>query len=72
MKEVLRVYYIGDNFYYDSGTMMSSIYLESGMRTDWGKVQIALKEGMEVHIRQANDAEMFAAYRKLAEIQKRK
>lgn len=69
-KEVFRAFYIGDNFYYKSGTMMSSIYLENGMRTDWGKVQIALKEGMEIQIRQATDSEMLWAYKELQKYKK--
>lgn len=63
--EVVNIYYIGENFYSNSGTMMSSIYLEGGFRTDWGKVRIALIEGKEVRIRQATDAEMLAAYKEL-------
>lgn len=63
--EVVNIYYIGDEFYGNSGTMMSSIYLEGGFRTDWGKVRISLSEGKEVRIRQATDAEMLAAYKEL-------
>lgn len=68
--EIVKVYYIGGEFYGNSGTMMSSIYLEGGIRTDWGKVQLALKEGKEVQIRQATDSEMLAAYRLLERFRK--
>lgn len=68
--EIVKVYYIGDEFYGNSGTMMSSIYLEGGIRTDWGKVQFALKEGKEVQIRQATDSEMLAAYKLLERFRK--
>lgn len=68
--EVVNIYYIGDNFSSNSGTMMSSIYLEGGFRTDWGKVQILLKEGKELRIRQATDSEMLTAYRELEKYQK--
>lgn len=53
----MKLIYIGDHFYTESGTMMSPIYAEDGCRSDWGKVQIALERGDEVHIRQATDAE---------------
>lgn len=70
-QNVFRAYFIGDDFYSKSGTMMSSIYTEDGFRTDWGKVQIALREGMSVEIRQATDAEMLKAYKQLNEYQAR-
>jgi hypothetical protein len=47
--------YIGDHFYYESGGRMSNIYLD-GQRTDWGKVQIALKQGFNVTIKHAEDS----------------
>jgi hypothetical protein len=68
--EVVNIYYIGDDFYGKSGTTMSSIYLEGGYRTDWGRVNIALREGKEVRIRQATDAEMLAAYKELEKYRK--
>jgi len=49
----MKLIYIGDHFYMESGTIMSSIYTETGERSDWGKVQMALKDGEEVEIRQA-------------------
>lgn len=69
-KKVVKIYYIGDGFYVKSGTNMSSIYLEGGFRTDWGNVMLDLKEGKEVHIRQATDSEMVNAYRKLMQYTK--
>lgn len=68
----MKLFYIGDDFYADSGTMMSSIYHEekapSGnyYRSDWGKVNLALQGGDEVHIRQATDKEMLWAHKHLA------
>lgn len=53
----IRLVYIGDHFYYESGTMMSPIYHESGERSDWGKVSCYLRDGDEVHIRQAAQSE---------------
>jgi hypothetical protein len=64
--------WIGDNFYMQSGSIMSSIYTaEGGQRYDWGFVQRDLREGKEVHIRPANTEEKLAAYEQLAEIQNR-
>lgn len=46
--------YIGQEFYYKSGTMMSSVYRSTTHgcfeRTDWGFIGIALQNGEEVHI----------------------
>ncbi|HUU90512.1 MAG TPA: hypothetical protein VM238_04800 [Phycisphaerae bacterium] len=49
----MNLIYIGEHFYLDSGTAMSSIYTEDGQRMDWGFVQIELERGEDVHIRQA-------------------
>ena len=71
MKNTTVLYYIGDNFYMESSTIMSPIYHENGARSDWGKVQIMLAEGKDVHIRQATDAEMLKAYKQLDELKSR-
>lgn len=71
-REIVNVFYIGDHFYLSSGTIMSSIYLENGIRTDWGKIQIALREGKDVRIRQATDAELLDAYKQLSYIQSKR
>lgn len=63
--------YIGNDFYADSGTIMSSIYeiTEDGWRrSDWGDVQIALSVGREIHIRPATDAELGIAHKMLRDI----
>lgn len=49
--------YIGDNFYFESGTSMSSIYTVDGRRFDWGFVRVALENGESVHIRPATTEE---------------
>jgi hypothetical protein len=54
----MELIYIGERFYRDSQTMMSSIYDIEGGRQDWGKVQIALQRGESVHIRPATPGEM--------------
>jgi len=65
---MMKLVYIGDQFYSQSRTMMSCIYTEEGERSDWGKVTCALQEGQEVHIRPANDRELVAAYKRLEAI----
>jgi hypothetical protein len=57
--------YIGEDFYHKSGTIMSSLYkiLPKSdplqyIRTDWGYVQVALRQGEEVHIRPATEDEL--------------
>jgi len=67
----MKLFYIGRDFYLKSSTMMSSIYEENGGRSDWGKVEMALERGEEVHIRQATDKELLWAYKKLDEINKK-
>lgn len=69
--------YIGDKFYLESGTVMSSIYriLESGEvveRSNWGEIQDALRNGEEIHIRPAYPEELAGAQRHLDEIKERK
>lgn len=53
----MKLIYIGDHFYSESGSLMSPIYGEDGSRSDWGKVQMALRQGDEVSIRQATQQE---------------
>lgn len=49
--------YIGPEFYFESGTIMSSLYEIEGNRQDWGFVQVALRKGESVHIRPATEEE---------------
>lgn len=55
---MIKLIYIGKDFYWKSKTVMSSIYTENGDRYDWGFLQMALDEGHEVSIRQANKVEL--------------
>lgn len=58
-KNTINLFYIGDNFYWDSGTSMSSIYeIGTGVRYDWGFVQGDLRDGKTVNIRPANKEEL--------------
>lgn len=54
----MKLIYIGDHFYQESGTAMSPIYTEDGQRSDWGFVQVALRKGESVSIRQATQQEL--------------
>ena len=67
--ETIELIYIGNDFYVQSKTSMSSIYqvLSDGnwKRWDWGFVQISLSEGHSIHIRPANEREMDIAHEKL-------
>jgi len=59
--KVVNVIFIGEKFYFESGTIMSSIYELTDNkyeRTDWGKVQINLQKGVCVNIRPANEEEL--------------
>lgn len=66
----MKLIYIGDHFYIESGTMMSSIYTEDGKRMDWGFVQCALREGKTVNIRPATQAEIDSYEGKLARLKR--
>lgn len=64
----MELIYIGDHFYNESKSIMSPIYDVEGRRQDWGFVQVALRNGKSVHIRQATDAERAHYQRRLAEL----
>ena len=68
----MELIYIGENFYGDSGTIMSSIYTVDGERSHWGKVQLALEKGESVHIRPATDLELLPYKNKLIELLRKK
>lgn len=57
----MKLVFIGDDFYHNSGTIMSSLYTEDGQRSDWGKVKIALRNGEKVCIRPATEKELESA-----------
>lgn len=68
----MKVVYIGERFYTESGSIMSSIYTEDGARTDWGFVNLALANGDEVHIRQASEVEIDFYESRLFELKNKK
>lgn len=62
----VNLIYIGEKFYWESGTSMSSIYEQKGVeyrRWDWGKVSIALQRGEKLTIvpASAEQIKMFEA-----------
>lgn len=70
-KNTRKLFYIGDNFYWNSGTSMSPIYeVDTGKRYDWGFVQGDLKKGKTVNIRPANKEELAWAENRLSLILK--
>ena len=67
----MQVIYIGDKYYWESSSTMSSVYKvvfkskvngdewkEHLERTDWGLIQIALQEGEEVIIKPATKKQL--------------
>lgn len=54
----MELIFIGDHFYTESATMMSPLYDVHGNRQDWGKVSVALRNGLSVRIRPATAAEL--------------
>jgi hypothetical protein len=68
-----EIVYIGRDFYYKSGTMMSSLYQKfpdgSFKRYDWGFAECDLEEGIGIRIRKATREEV-AIFTK--ELEKRK
>jgi len=72
MSRELKLFYIGNDYYDKSGTIMSPLYEEgSGERSDWGFVEVALEKGKTVTIRPANEKELQSADRVLASIRPR-
>ena len=65
---IINLIFIGDRFYSESGSWMSSLCTVEGLRFDWGKVTCALMEGHEVHICPATAKEIEHAEKQLAEI----
>ena len=55
---MIKLIYIGNRFYSESGTVMSPIYTEAGERYDFGFAAAALANGEEISIRQATPEEL--------------
>lgn len=66
--EKIELFFIGDNFYEESQTRMSSIYVAgSYKRFDWGFVNCLLREGKSVFIRPATKDELEWAYKEIGQ-----
>ena len=47
------VYYFGDKYYDQSGTIMGVLYTDKGERYDWGFLQRDVGDGEDVVVRKA-------------------
>lgn len=54
----IQVIYLGDHFYQQSKSLMSSLYTDDGRRFDLGGIKCALSNGQSVNIRPATQAEL--------------
>lgn len=68
----IKLIYIGDHFYNDSGSMMSPLYTESGARYDYGFMACDLRDGKKITIRQATVGEQDKYEAELQQLIKRK
>ena len=66
----MELIFIGEHFYRESNTIMSSLYDTQGYRKDWGAISSALAAGESVSIRPATDAELCNFERFLRNIKK--
>lgn len=58
----INLFYIGEDFYWETCTMMSSLYeCNTHSRYDWGFVQRDIRNGATVNIRPADAVEMMWA-----------
>jgi hypothetical protein len=55
---MIKLIFIGDEFYEKSKSMMSCLYTEDGRRYDWGFVNRDLAAGRTVQIRPATQREL--------------
>lgn len=67
---MIKLIYIGDRFYNDSGSIMSSLYSEEWQRYSWGDVNRDLANGIKVTIRPATDAELGKAHKMLSQLER--
>jgi len=73
MQKIHDIFFIGERFYRDSSTMMSSIYEKTNnpkfepqyYRSDWNQVQFILEAGEIIYLRPATNDEMLWAYQEL-------
>lgn len=59
MNKTHNLIYVGEKYYEQSKSMMSSLYEEGTLeRWDWGFVNVALRKGEPVNIRPATELEI--------------
>jgi hypothetical protein len=72
IEDMKKLIFIGNNYYSESGSWMSSLYEEgTWSRYDWGFVQRDLGEGIPITIRPATEDELIIANQKLLEFKAR-
>lgn len=69
---IYKLVYFGDQYYDWSNGVMSALYTENGIRSDWGKVNVALRDGEKVLIRHATAEEITQADERLRAIRENK
>lgn len=71
----MKCVFIGERFYHESSTMMSSVYILSNnkfSRTSWGDISQALTAGKKVEIRPAHKKEIAFFEKQLESLLKQK
>lgn len=68
----MKLIYIGPQFYFESGTIMSPFYTEDGARSSLNEIESHLIKGGTVTCRPATAAEVGHYEQKLRELKQRK
>ena len=71
MDNVLKLVWVGPEYYAKSGSALGTLYTEDGFRSDWGKVNVHLLSGGTIEIRQATEHELGVLNNQLAMILKK-
>ena len=53
----MKLTYFGEEYYERSGSIIGVLYTHDGERSDWGKVNVALRNGESVEITPASPAQ---------------
>jgi hypothetical protein len=70
---MINLFYIGDDYYFNSGSIISCIYeVGTYKRYDWGLVNNALINMESINIRPADDKEIEWAKLKLKQVEERR
>lgn len=71
MDNVLKLVWVGEEYFKKSGTALGTLYTEDGFRSDWGKVNVHLRAGGTIEIRQPTAHELGVLNNQLAMILKK-